>query len=160
MHADFHLPRTPSGGAPGPSQEILCNLQVCRAALKTSYDLSRSASAPFLTYRACRTAGSSATTAMAASCLCTTSTRWCCKDPPCPLLHPKHNKTKRCPFLLSIQTYPLLFLILAASRPPITIPPLPPLFHQTSSLTDVDDEFKALMMGQVSACLPVPVCSL
>ena len=86
MHADFHLPRTPSGGAPGPSQEILCNLQVCRAALKTSYDLSRSASAPFLTYHACRTAGSSATTAMAASCLCTTSTRWCCTDPPCPLL--------------------------------------------------------------------------
>jgi hypothetical protein len=32
MHADFHLPRTPNGGAPGPAHEILCNLQVrvCR----------------------------------------------------------------------------------------------------------------------------------
>jgi hypothetical protein len=29
MHADFHLPLVPNGGAPRPALEILCNLQVC-----------------------------------------------------------------------------------------------------------------------------------
>lgn len=104
MHADFHLPRTPSGGAPGPSQEILCNLQVCPAARKTACDLRHSTSAHFLILHACRTAGSSATTTMAASCLCTTSTRCCCKvspatmNPPTPCFIQSITKQNDAPF--------------------------------------------------------------